>query len=251
MITKQSEWDRVCPKCKGKITYTHYSNYRRAVRKESVCKACCSNSGKFERGSIPWNTDVPLDESTRQKISKSLTGRKLSREHRQKLLDNPSRGMLGKKHTEETINRIKKARVNQAPMSIEARKKISEVHKNRKYKPHTVETKRKLRLHTIKQLEQMHGQIHPIYNPNACKIIEEYGKQHGYNFQHAENGGEFHIKELGYWVDGYDREKNVVIEYNEKHHYKPKNKKRDEIRQKEIEDHLGCKFIIIKEEKCE
>jgi hypothetical protein len=38
----------------------------------------------------------------------------------------------------------------------------------------------------------------PNFNPQACKIIEEYGKMNGYNFQHALNGGEFHIKELGY-----------------------------------------------------
>lgn len=81
----------------------------------------------------------------------------------------------------------------------------------------------------------------PSYNPNACKIIEEYGKQHGYNFQHAENGGEFHIKELGFWVGGYDVERNVVIEVDESHHFQNgKLKQKDIARQKEITEHLGC-----------
>ena len=63
--------------------------------------------------------------------------------------------------------------------------------------------------------------------------------------QHALNGGEYHIKELGYWVDGYDVEKNVVIEYHEKHHYLPKQNEKDKKRQKEIIETLKCKFIII------
>lgn len=67
-------------------------------------------------------------------------------------------------------------------------------------------------------------------------------------FQHAENGGEYHIKKLGYWVDGYDKEKNIVIEIDEKHHFNSDGtyKKRDIVRQKEIKDFLNCKFIRIK-----
>ena len=65
------------------------------------------------------------------------------------------------------------------------------------------------------------------------------------DLQHAENGGEYHIKELGYWVDGYSEEKNIVIEYYESFH--EKQKERDERRKQEIIEFLGCKFIEIKE----
>lgn len=101
------------------------------------------------------------------------------------------------------------------------------------------------RLKRIAELRERFGQSHPNYNPKACKAITEYGRQYGYNFQHAENGGEFYIKELGYWVDGYDREKNVVIEYDEKEHTKPQNRNKDANRQKEIVEYLKCKFIRI------
>ena len=79
-------------------------------------------------------------------------------------------------------------------------------------------------------------------------LIEEYGKKNGYNFRHALNGGEYYIKEIGYWVDGYDKEKNVVIEVDEPHHFKSDGtlQEKDLIRQKEIEDFLKCKFIRIK-----
>ena len=101
-----------------------------------------------------------------------------------------------------------------------------------------------MRLAAIARMERNMGQVRPNYNPEACRLIEEYGKKHGYNFQHAENGGEFHIKELGYFVDGYDVEQNVVIEYDEPHHARQKEK--DTQRQQEIIELLKCKFIRIK-----
>jgi len=98
------------------------------------------------------------------------------------------------------------------------------------------------------QWMKMNGQTIPNYNPEGCKLIEEYGKEHDYNFQHAENGGEYHIKELGYWVDGYDKERNTVIEIDEKAHFDKNGNlsEKDILRQKEITDFLGCKFIRLK-----
>lgn len=83
----------------------------------------------------------------------------------------------------------------------------------------------------------------PNYNPEACRIIDEYGKKHGYNFQHAENGGE--VRVAGYYLDGYDKENNVVIEYYEKFHQNQIEE--DEIRKRSIIEKLGCSFIEIKE----
>lgn len=111
----------------------------------------------------------------------------------------------------------------------------------------TPEIRKKNRLAAIKRIKNQNGQIKPNFNSFACKIIDKYGKQNGYNFQHALNGGEFHIKQLGYWVDGYDKDKNVVIEYYEKSHRS--KSERDNIRKQEIIDFLGCNFIEIKEWK--
>lgn len=114
--------------------------------------------------------------------------------------------------------------------------------------PHDAETIRKMRVSTIENIRKKKGQAQPFYNPEACELIEEYGSEHGYDFQHAENGGEYHIKELGYWVDGYDPEENVVIEVDEPHHFNEDGKlcERDRRRQQEIEEHLNCKFIRLK-----
>jgi len=61
------------------------------------------------------------------------------------------------------------------------------------------------------------------------------------------NGGEYFIEELGYWLDGYDKEKNVGIEYYEKAHKYFIEK--DEIRINKIKNHLDCDIIILKEWK--
>ena len=133
-------------------------------------------------------------------------------------------------------------------LSEKHRANISKNHKGMSGKHHSQETKRKMRLAKIARLESQHGQVTPEYNPEACRTIEEYGKMHGYDFQHAENGGEFYVRGLGFWVDGYDVNKNVVIEVYERSHWhyrKGKLRQRDKDRQKEIEKHLDCKFIVL------
>lgn len=109
------------------------------------------------------------------------------------------------------------------------------------------DVKRKLRIAHQKQINNLSDSFigTVMYNPNSIPIIEQYGIENGYNFQHAENGGEFQI--LGYWLDGYDKEKNVAIEYDEKHHFTKNNlySEKDIYRQNEIQSYLKCKFIRI------
>jgi len=145
----------------------------------------------------------------------------------------------GYTHTEHAKDKIKKARAKQTTPWLGKKRPDMIGDNNPAKRP---EVRKKLRKAALDRLKRK-GQVIPNYNPEGCRAIDEYGKQHGYNFQHAENGGEFHIKELGYWVDGYDKEKNVVVEYDEPHH----NKKIDvdKRRQLEIEKHLGCQFIRI------
>lgn len=105
------------------------------------------------------------------------------------------------------------------------------------------ETRRKRRLSMLARIEKLHGRVYPNYNPEACKIIDEYGAKHGYNFQHAENGGEYFVEELGYFVDGYDKEKNAVVEVYEPWH--SWREKRDSRRKEEIINQLKCEFAEI------
>lgn len=117
-------------------------------------------------------------------------------------------------------------------------KKMTETHKS------------KIRKATISYLESVSGQLVPRYNSNSIPIIEQKARELGItDLQHAENGGEYCVRELGYWVDGYSKEQNVVIEYDERHHFDENGnlRERDVIRQNEIQQLLGCEFIRIKE----
>lgn len=129
--------------------------------------------------------------------------------------------------------------------------KISKINRTRILDDNTI---KKMRISAIKRIEKHKlnkEQLIPGFNPDACKIIEDYGKENSYNFQHAMNGGEYHIKELGYWVDGYDKDKNVVIEIDEKRHFNKngKLKQKDIKRMDEIKQFLNCKFIRLKFEE--
>lgn len=111
----------------------------------------------------------------------------------------------------------------------------------------TDETKQKIRLKMIERMENRYGQLFPNYNPTACKFFEFFNKAYAVKGKHAENGGEYHIKELGYWVDFYEPTLNLVIEFYERHHYMPveKLKEKDLRREKEIIEYLGCNFVRV------
>ena len=107
------------------------------------------------------------------------------------------------------------------------------------------------RIKSITRIEEnkLNGyQLCPNFNKEACKVFDEIMINENIFIQHAMNGGEYYIKELGYWVDGYDKENNVVYEFDEEHHFDKHGnlKEKDKIRQKEIEYFLKCTFIRIK-----
>jgi hypothetical protein len=81
------------------------------------------------------------------------------------------------------------------------------------------------------------------YNVIACKIFDEINKEMGWNGRHAENGGERKVSK--YWVDYYEPNLNLVIEYDEKWH--KYHTQYDAKRELEIIQYLGCKFYRIRE----
>lgn len=85
-------------------------------------------------------------------------------------------------------------------------------------------------------------QFMPSYNPNACLYFDKLNESNSWNLQHALNGGE--IKFEGYWLDAYDKQKNIVVEYDEYHHFKNGQlKEKDLDRMNYIKNKLGCRFF--------
>ena len=88
------------------------------------------------------------------------------------------------------------------------------------------------------------------YNPKACEYFDKLNLENDWKLQHALNGGE--IKVLNYFIDAYDKEKNIVVEYDEKYHYSRngKLKEKDILRQQRIVEYLKCRFFRYNEKTC-
>jgi hypothetical protein len=212
MRKQKKEWKRNCPECGEELTYKYAQSYCTAKNKNKVCRSCS------KKGSTAWNKGVPRRKETREKISKTRIERKI-----------PS---WNEGLTKETDIRLKLAG-----------EKIS-----KKLKGNTQPIERnKRRSETMKRRIEEHGHWRlPNYNRRAIVILEQKAKELGIDdLQHAENGGEFRVPGSNYYVDGYSEEKNIVIEYYETRHQK--QIEYDDKRQKEIIEHLGCEFLIIKE----
>lgn len=216
-----------------------------------------------------------LSPETRRKLSESHKGKQswnkglntISKEHQEKMLKELRNSSDGRKRISEFHKNLWKdseyrkrqtqARSGKVPwnkgltgiFSKEALKKIGRSGILHRGKIVSKETRLKQRISAIKRLENRLGhQVKPNFNIEGCKLIDEYGETNGYNFKHAMNGGEHYFKELGYWTDGYDPEKNVIIEIDEPHHFDEEGnlKEKDVRRQKEIEEYYGCTFIRIR-----
>ena len=114
----------------------------------------------------------------------------------------------------------------------------------RKGKKHTEEEKDKIRIGFSNYIKKKTIKTRANYNIDSISIIESIGKEHGWNLQHAENGGEIIV--LGYWLDAYDKEKNIVLEFDEPYHYDDvlNNilREKDLERQQKIINFLQCEF---------
>lgn len=161
---------------------------------------------------------------------------------------NKSRGVSGERNGNygssyyqiwvEKYGKEKADDMNNVISKLKVRKGADNGNYQRPKKPEELE---RMRESAIKRVQRQHGTM-ISYNPKSISIIEQYGEDNGYNFQHAENGGEVEI--CGYLVDGYDEKHNVVVEYYEKHH--DRRIQKDLERQLNIMNELKCEFVIIK-----
>jgi len=183
-----------------------------------------------------------MDEETKKKISKANKGKCISEKQRKQI----SEARKGMKFTEEHRKKIGESKRG-IKLTEEHKRKISKGNKGRdawnKDKSCSEETKRKLRISSIRRIEEQiknGGQIKPNYNMLACKIFEDINKTYNLLGQHAENGGEYKVEDLGYFLDYFDKRNLVIIEYYEKHHYKDENILTEKTlqREKEIKEYF-------------
>jgi hypothetical protein len=204
-------WERKC-QCGKIVKHQSYQSYLRALNEKRLCQVCIPRKSWLGK---------KHQEKTKQKISNSNKGKEYNK------------SKLGIK--ESDITKQKKSLALKGRVGTFLNKK------------HFLETKLKMRLKRIEDLNKKFplGWTSPNYNKKACKLFEEINKTLNWIGQHAENGKEKIV--LGYFLDYYEPNLNIAIEYDEKTHEKPKQKRRDEEKQKLITEHLKCKFYRIKE----
>ena len=246
-------FSKKCPNCNSDIEYKSKDALKRSIKLNSKCKNCGRKSAGDKQRKIKCckicNVELPYG-----KIGTC------SEAHRVELI---KRTKLEKYGSSTYNNRDKAVETNLEKYGVENVAQLDEIKEkvtakgryfskintegsgNPMYgKSHKSESIQKMRVSRISEMEEKFGQVYPNYNPASIPIIEAKARELGItDLQHAENGGEYHIKELGYWVDGYSKEKNIVIEYDEPHHKRQSDK--DVIREKEIIEHLNCEFIRI------
>ena len=205
----ENKWIRNCPKC-NRIIICSSKKYRNISNKLSSLCYSCAFTGRFR------------SEEYRLKISKVLTGKKLSVEHKERIknacqnVSDESRKKMslagqgkpshrkGKILSKEWKREIRNTLLN---LPKEIKQKIIIGNKTRIL---SGETRRKMRLARIKYIEKIRfhgGKMTPRFSIKACQYFDNLNKQNGWKLQHALNGGEVYLKELGYWLDGYDTEK--------------------------------------------
>lgn len=184
------EFLRKCSKCKKELKYSSYKHWWIANKNQCDCKSCSKK--------------------------------------------NKPNGRLGKLHSQQTINKIRSNNIGKHIISEETRKKLIDARRKRitsietrikmsgktpwnKNKLHSENTKLKIRLSIIEDLRKKGVKFGCVgasnFNSKACQFIDRLNQEKGWNLQHALNGGEVQL--YGYFVDGYDKKRNIIFEYDE------------------------------------
>ena len=227
-----SKWYRNCKKCGAHIFYSTRGNLSQALKLgRSLCQSCavtlhdkttsytrkCPKCGKILTYSC-WTT---FDRQNR----KNATCKSCS-QHRKNI------GPFSRKcptcgkiiwHTEKRRrDRSDKAKHQCLSCSISKKNRLRHQREREKYGYISV----------------------PHFNRRACKYFDDLNRKNDWNLQHALNGGEYHLSHIGYWLDAYDKQRNIVVEYDEPHHFTKNGqlKKKDIDRMNEICEHLKCDF---------
>jgi hypothetical protein len=197
-------WVRNCPCCNRKIVYTQKGYYERALNKKTKCARCC----KIGR---------VLSEEHKQKIATASAKRIVSDDTRKKISENNCcfwKGKFGKTH-----HSFGKTYGFGRKHSAETKKRMSLI-QTALWKNPII---RKKRLSTIKwnNTTMDNGQL---------ELLKKWDSM-GFNF---EPNYKLHTNDFLYFIDGYDKEHNVVMEYDSKYHRRKDIREKDLIRQNNI-----------------
>jgi predicted RNA-binding Zn-ribbon protein involved in translation (DUF1610 family) len=210
----ENGWAKTCPNCNKPQKYSCKSSYTNAIRKNKVCGECSIDKLRILPKMDVYSKYCPdcgdlQTYSCRKTYKNSIKNGWKCKKCRV--------NTEGFKNIDKSIFKTEEYRKRQSEMMFKARKTES----------YGEGFKEKLRKHRINSFRK-NGKM-ANYNPIACGFIDGLNKKMGWNLKHALNGGEVEL--IGYFLDGYDKEQNIIFEYDEPKHDSNYHKNRDLKRQ--------------------
>jgi hypothetical protein len=212
-------WFRVCS-CGRKIVYSNKKTGCISIlrNKNNTCRSCWQEGVKNRNFGNPcvWNK-IPKSKETIKKMSDVKLGKKRSDEVKEKL------SLEAIKRYSNQSERKKLSDAQSARfVNVGERKKTSDAVKKAMHRP-DVRKKHLDALHHSKWIKVRtdKGQLELLKKWNRMGFLFEP------NYQLKTDQDLFYI-------DGYDKEKNVVLEFDSEYHSKPYQQKKDLVRQNKI-----------------
>jgi hypothetical protein len=212
---KEKKYFRNCPQCNITLGHTTNKVCESSKKEGKLCNSC------GRKGKLHWNYTGATEPKTCIDCEKEINFRSVRCKscNRKRIIEeqgiNPkflnSKRNEGMKHSKETLKLMSVSAIN----------------------------------------ERRVKNLHPVnYNKDSIVVLEKFGRDNNLNLQHAENKGEFVVEIPDgntYFVDGYDKDKNVVVEYieNSSWHKSPKKKIYHLLRREEIKNYLKCEYYEI------
>lgn len=239
------KWIRNCPNCDNPIEVSSKKYHFQCIRTNIVCKSCSLKVWHKEKNHFPQSESTlticpncqkpkPHYASSSDRICKSCAARQRYPVRKTSLLNGIVNNRPNHTHPDSIKSHVRFCPKCQTPIKHTSLHYITQ-NNHRVCKSCSGRTNNANLPYT------------PSFNPNGCRLIDSFSASNELNCIHGLNGGEYHIKALNYWVDGYDATKNVVVECYEPFHYsRGVLKSADVQREQEIINHLHCKFIRIR-----
>ena len=230
---------RNCPKCGKEIIYSTNRILTVSIKKNKTCRSCStkrrySDPKEREKASIIHKKSYLDNPTIKEKLSASGIKRYSDIKERERTgyvtkraLENPiirkkisDAGIIRFSNKEE-LERIRLLTI-EAMNKPEFKKKHSKLIKKSLHKPEI----RKKHIESLTKVNFLGRAV----DVGQIELINKWNKL-GFNF---EINYQIHTDNFLAYLDGYDKERNIVLEYDSKYHNSRNQKQKDLIRQNKI-----------------
>lgn len=214
------KWIRNCPKCGREIYYSQNKGLKRAIKANTNCQFC------LHQGKLNPMFGRKHSRKSIEKMRVTCTGKKASEETRKKMSEN---------------NRFKGVHRYGKDAAFYGRR-------------HTEEWKQRMRVLACQRLSKLqiqrndNGQMNNVGKKEGEYFVALEKEKDWNGVFYQKSGKQFLLEDLGYFLDYYEPNLNIVVEYDEPRHYvNGKLQPKDLQRMDEIKKNLRCKFLRFNE----